>query len=216
MHAMPRSAELAESSSVTRVATSHQLLDSFRLPLLLADRRRKVIHANPAACELTALGDPFALRSGTLVCPQYENQTELSTALDNLFRHADADHDHARKRVVLSLSLRDGKRVPVVLLTLHRRSSSHHDVMTHRVLICVSRAPGSSPDVPALQRIFGLTRAEARLAAAIAAGASPAICARELNVKISTVRTQLNSVYRKTGSRTQAQLVAQTLSLAIV
>src|SRR4029078_5911489 len=90
MHAMPRSAELAESSRVTRVATSHQLLDSFRLPLFLADRRRKVIHANPAACELTALGDPFALRSGTLVCPQYENQTELSHAARHLVPPAGA------------------------------------------------------------------------------------------------------------------------------
>jgi DNA-binding CsgD family transcriptional regulator len=59
-----------------------------------------------------------------------------------------------------------------------------------------------------LARLFGLTRAEAQLAAALAEGASLKEIADTRAVKISTVRTQAQMVLDKAGVSRQAEFVA--------
>jgi DNA-binding CsgD family transcriptional regulator len=59
----------------------------------------------------------------------------------------------------------------------------------------------------ALQLQFGLTRAEIAIALAILRGDGLAAAARRLGVFATTARTHLDNVFRKTGTRRQAQLV---------
>lgn len=59
-----------------------------------------------------------------------------------------------------------------------------------------------------LRRMFGLTRAEAEVALALAAGEAPEIIADARKVSVATVRTQLKSIYSKMGVHRQAELVA--------
>ncbi|MEE4251978.1 MAG: helix-turn-helix transcriptional regulator, partial [Alcanivoracaceae bacterium] len=59
---------------------------------------------------------------------------------------------------------------------------------------------------PLLSELLGLTNAEARTAAAVARGMSPAEMARSFNLSVHTVRSQLKSVFRKTGTSSQSQL----------
>ena len=63
---------------------------------------------------------------------------------------------------------------------------------------------------------YGLTCAEARLAAMIAEGQETKICSRALEVKTSTLRSHLSSIYRKTGANGKADLVRLVLSLCVV
>jgi DNA-binding CsgD family transcriptional regulator len=56
-------------------------------------------------------------------------------------------------------------------------------------------------------RLFRLTPAEARLAAGIATGASLNEVADSLGIGRETARTQLRSVFAKTGTTRQAELV---------
>ena len=68
-----------------------------------------------------------------------------------------------------------------------------------------------TPAVPSeelLAALFGLSRAEARLALGMLAGRSATECARLAGVGLATIRTQLHSIFTKTGVRRQAQLVA--------
>jgi DNA-binding CsgD family transcriptional regulator len=64
------------------------------------------------------------------------------------------------------------------------------------------------PKPPTLQRLFGLTSAESRVAAGIATGLSLTDLAHLQRVSRATVRTQLASIFRKTHTRRQAELVA--------
>lgn len=57
--------------------------------------------------------------------------------------------------------------------------------------------------------IFGLTAAEARVAVQLAGGYSLAEIAEANGVNISTLRAQLRSVYAKTGTNKQAELVSR-------
>lgn len=57
-----------------------------------------------------------------------------------------------------------------------------------------------------LGQLLGLTAAEARTAAAVARGMSPAELARAFTLSVHTARSQLKSVFRKTGTSSQSQL----------
>lgn len=59
----------------------------------------------------------------------------------------------------------------------------------------------------ALQRRYGLTDAEARVAIAIAEGRSVAECARRLDIGDATVRSHLKHVFDKTDTHRQVELV---------
>ena len=67
-----------------------------------------------------------------------------------------------------------------------------------------------------LRAAFGLSKAEARLALYLAAGASLASMAEAFDVKLTTIRSQLQQVFSKTGTSRQAELVALLLSRGYV
>jgi DNA-binding CsgD family transcriptional regulator len=59
-----------------------------------------------------------------------------------------------------------------------------------------------------LRTRFRFTQTQARLAEMLCQGMRPTAAAEELGVKISTVRTHVGQMYEKTGTHSQAQLVA--------
>ncbi len=60
----------------------------------------------------------------------------------------------------------------------------------------------------AMRKRFRFTRTQARLAEMLCQGMRPTAAAEQLGVKISTIRTHVGQMYEKTGTHTQAQLVA--------
>lgn len=58
-----------------------------------------------------------------------------------------------------------------------------------------------------LEALFDLTPAESRVAHLIAGGRTVGETAQSLSVKSATVRSQLKSIFRKTGTQRQAELV---------
>ena len=63
------------------------------------------------------------------------------------------------------------------------------------------------PQIAFLKDRFDLTPAEARLVARLMTGESLRSCAKALGIKYETVRTHLKSIFQKTGTRRQAELV---------
>jgi DNA-binding CsgD family transcriptional regulator len=64
--------------------------------------------------------------------------------------------------------------------------------------------------------LFALTGAEERLLAHLAAGLNLSTTAESLRVSIHTARSQLKAIQRKTGWRTQGELVRMVQQLSIV
>jgi DNA-binding CsgD family transcriptional regulator len=81
------------------------------------------------------------------------------------------------------------------------------------VLLALSD-PEAQPELPerAVQRIFRLSPAEARMAVALARGLSPAEYAATARVTHETARSRLKVIFRKTGARRQGELVRQLLT----
>jgi len=59
-----------------------------------------------------------------------------------------------------------------------------------------------------LATMFGLSRAEARLAALLGSGVPLAEAAERLSIRYETARTQLKSIFVKTDTHRQADVVA--------
>jgi len=74
----------------------------------------------------------------------------------------------------------------------------------------------STCPIHALMDLYGLTRAEARLASAMAAGKSVGDAARDFGIKTGTARIELSNIYSKTETHRQAELVRLLLSTAIL
>ncbi len=81
------------------------------------------------------------------------------------------------------------------------------------LLTLTALGPRPGPPAAILAKAFRLTPSEAKLASIIARGAAPETAARELNVSRETVRNQLKSVFAKTGTHRQGELVALLLQV---
>jgi DNA-binding CsgD family transcriptional regulator len=74
-------------------------------------------------------------------------------------------------------------------------------------LIVIGDPAVDAPSLDVYRELFGLSAAEAALLAALARGTSVADWAAERGVSVATVRTQLRSLFDKTGTDTQARLL---------
>lgn len=72
--------------------------------------------------------------------------------------------------------------------------------------------PPAGPPPAVLRALFGLTSAEARLAAKLAQGPSLDEIATEFGIHIETARNQLKSIFLKTDIHRQSELVRLVLS----
>ena len=76
------------------------------------------------------------------------------------------------------------------------------------VIILIDPDDASRPPQAALQVAFGLSEAEARLAARLASGELLEMATEQLGIAKETGRSQLKSIFAKTGVHRQAELVA--------
>ena len=83
------------------------------------------------------------------------------------------------------------------------------------VWILNTEAP-ALPSEELLSALFGLSRAEARLAIGLLMGRTAAEHARHAGVGVATIRSQLHRIFSKTGVRRQAQLIALLLKVPVV
>ncbi len=84
------------------------------------------------------------------------------------------------------------------------------------VLVLIDLADTAQPAPTPLERIFGLTKAEARLAIQFAGGRSPAEIGKQSGLSMGTVRSHLAAVFAKTQTKRQGELVALLARIAVL
>ena len=104
---------------------------------------------------------------------------------------------------------------PWLLIEAMPVTSASNDIFEGcRALLVVSDLSRASiTDAAVLSLVFGLTSAEARLAAAICEGQDLNAASASFGVSRETLRSQLKTVFAKTGSRRQAELVARAAQI---
>ncbi|WP_246690135.1 helix-turn-helix transcriptional regulator [Methylobacterium sp. WL7] len=163
---------------------------------LVLSTRGHVLAANPEA--LRILRETFDIADGDLDLHDGTGRDVIKRLLAK-----------ARTRIQLDgenwmLTTRASRR-PLIMSTILVPVLGEKEPHTVLILIDLERTP--RPNTTALERIFGLTVAEARLAAVLAGGATVAEAAIAHKVSVATVRTQLAAIFAKTHTSRQAELV---------
>lgn len=96
----------------------------------------------------------------------------------------------------------------VFVTPLPATSPINQDWQTPLALILVIENGKVLSPLHLLGRLYDLSAAELRVSSALLAGKSPEEYAQEAGITLNTVRTQLKSLFRKTGTHRQSELVA--------
>jgi DNA-binding CsgD family transcriptional regulator/PAS domain-containing protein len=183
-----------------RADTLAELFDSMRVAAVVTDRFGAVQYRNAAAAALLAEGDGIACAHDRVVAAEPAATRALHEAI---FRAAVGTDDAGRTLVLLPR--RD--RTSDLLVSVARIAAGGPAHQLHAAVFVLDPEQRYEGDAEALQRLFGLTRAEAAVMVAIGAGSTAREAAAALGRSYETVRTQLKTIYSKTGARSQADLV---------
>jgi DNA-binding CsgD family transcriptional regulator len=182
--------------------------------VLLLERDRRVKFANRAARTMADAADAFSLRRGQLEILDREQDAKFQRLVAGATGEL-PDIDAPRGGVI-RLARRSGKpSFTVTVAPVKRETSGISDEPLALVLISDPDAT-AIPSSETLHQLFGLSASEIRVAERLMMGDSPEQAAAFLQVKTSTVRWHLVSMYRKTGTNRQAELVRLLLSLAMI
>lgn len=190
-------------------ASLQSALDSLSMGVILLASKGHVVTMNRAAERL--LADSNSLRVSR---EGLRAESALEAAhLDHLIAEATANSDaRLRSAAVLTISRYD--RPPLLLVVSAVRGFEVDKVHPVRAIVFVSDpAQRVRPTCDTLRALYGLTPAEYRLAMLLADGYEPAAIAELVGVSRNTLKTQLASIYRKTDTSRQAQLVRLLLQL---
>jgi DNA-binding CsgD family transcriptional regulator len=190
-------------------ALQHQLLDEMPLGAVIADNGRRVLFANAAARAIFAAGDGLSLVEGRLQAARAFETNALAAHLRGAARSAPAPGDAA-----LLVARPSGKPSFALLVAPLRPVGEDEDLAAARMTVLLADLDGrGSALAPRLMQLFGLSKAEARVAAGVAEGRRLQEIAQASDVRMPTVRTQLRAALKKIGVARQADLVRVVLTL---
>ncbi|MET0357994.1 MAG: helix-turn-helix transcriptional regulator [Pararhizobium sp.] len=178
--------------------------------LFFLDRSGRVTHANKAGTRMRQIGtDLYCDRTGRLNMRDPRADLALRDALQQIsnaeYRQLKGDFAIRRKGAASSSAT-------IVPFRNGREQAIFKGIFESRPIAMLLVRDPSATALPTTLHGFGLTPAEISLALAIAQGMSPRDYAEARGVSLHTVRTQLKSVYAKTDTNRQSQLVALALS----
>ena len=171
-----------------------------------------VLDETGRAQRLNAMAEQMVRRQDVLRMPAGQLTAADANAmrrLDGMIRRALSDDPDARCGGALALATPRGARPIQVTVT----PVSAERALPHRVgrmaIVCATDL-NRKVELPEdrLRALFGLTKAECRVALALFDGESPKEAAERLRVSVQTVRNQLASVYDKLGVRSQMEMTS--------
>jgi DNA-binding CsgD family transcriptional regulator len=183
-------------------------MEGLSLPAFVCDRAGRVKACTPAAEALVWEGRGLQLRQGQLQAGSPGTNKELQDAIDaaalGLVRPG---APLVRSVIICALH---PQTAPIILEVIALPTRSLEFTFAPRVLIVIRGRNGSERRKTAiLQRAFGLTAAEAEVAALVATGRSAEEIAAQRGVAVGTVRIQIKAAMAKTGVGRQAELAAR-------
>lgn len=180
---------------------------------VVLNRHAEIDHHNTRGLSFLRNNDSIGIRHGQLFCRNPQCQARFSDAIaktidsgktTNLLVHP---VEHPNQRLSMSLA-----RIPL------SRASNEMPQEAHASVLCLIARLDRRRFATArqLMELFGLSTAEARLARALCQGSSLEQYAIDGGLKMPTVRTQLRSVFAKTGTDKQPALIRLLAGIPVV
>lgn len=182
------------------------LLDCLSSAVILLDEHGRTIFVNRAAQRLLAMQDGLFVEHGCIAAALPRDRDALRLLVLQAARKRACDALHSGG--ALSISRPSMRRPYNVLVTpVGPRHASAHGPEAVVALFVADPDDRTQSQAETLMRLFALTPAEARLAAGLGTGATMVEVADALGIGRETARSHLRSVFAKTGTTRQAELV---------
>jgi DNA-binding CsgD family transcriptional regulator len=178
------------------------------LAVLLLDEHAVCVFASQKAERIMRHGDGLHLRNGQLSAERNSESLALLSLITKTIATATSGALQPAAPVFVSRRTQGALRVSAIALS---RISPRLAVSTPRraaAILFIRDMDDDSKSLPRLLAVvYGLTRAEARIAILLFEGSSLVEAAAANGVSIETVRVQLKSIFQKTGVHRQSALI---------
>jgi DNA-binding CsgD family transcriptional regulator/PAS domain-containing protein len=183
-----------------RTAALEHTLERFNCGLAVLDDTGRVLEANLITEQLLQAGEGVWRTSTGLLKLREPADGELKGWLKS-------GVPPAKSNGLLCVQRRDTLPLSLLLTPLPRARTTwlSDDPRWLMLLFDRTRRIGAASEL--LERDLGISAREAQVATRLFEGFSPLDIAHQLRVSLETVRTQLKSIFRKTGTSSQAELL---------
>jgi DNA-binding CsgD family transcriptional regulator len=193
------------STAVGRVMLSNvgNALGFIKRAAIALDRFGSVLSVNPLAGNILAGGD-INISGQRLVMRDPRAQSIFNNFLDRLRITSDLG-----ALDVAPIVIRREARQPIVMRVLPVDGAARSPFLGARAILILSGAEqGEAEQLAMLREAFGLTPSEAKITLYLADGKSLEEAAQEMAIAHETTRSHLKSIFRKTGTHRQGELIA--------
>lgn len=182
-------------------------------PFALMDSHGKIVHLSAEAAALLEELPQANVGNQRLNLQDPRQQSELLRLLNEVTRPEGDSQFGPGGVITLPLSRNQGIRCLVSPLRGNPLSQQYSGTQ-QPLAIVYFQDPRTEVyiDLDCLTRLYGLSEAESRVAAGISRGLGPQQIADTYQISVHTVRTQLKSVFYKTGTTRQSELAKEVLT----
>lgn len=205
----------------TQALVGHALVDKLNQPVVLTTTDGKVIHTNSTANRLLESNSLVSVKNGLLTMPP-PAQNRFLADCDAIERSIKENNPVSKgaTEVFTSLQLHGLEASPEAeKLYAFYTSLIPQYVMgsfgLRPLMLLMFYHPDSTPQIDAslLMAAFDLTPAECQVASSLAHGNSIEEIAQDLHKQPDTIRRQLQSIYQKTSTHRQSELIRLLLQI---
>ncbi|MGH3644465.1 MAG: helix-turn-helix transcriptional regulator [Mycobacterium sp.] len=187
-----------------------EAVDSMRHGVFVVAPGSAVRYLNRIAEDIVAAGDGPRVRSGRLGLGLPSLDVTLQQIISNALGCNDS---HARSGGSLLCPRTEGRRSYVIHVVPFTSSGPDGD-RPRALVIVIDPERQAEPPRDLLNRLYGLTRAEAEIALRVLRGDGLKPISEEMSLSLATVKTHLHHVFSKTETHRQAELVRLLLTIA--
>jgi DNA-binding CsgD family transcriptional regulator len=188
----------------SRVNDLETTLDQLASALVMIDASGKTVFVNMSARQILDRNDGLCLKNGRLTVQSIPENARLREI--EVKAILSCNGKTATNPGVMLVSRKIGRPLQLVASPLRSVTGT---MPGKAVAVLFITDPDSRPAAPdeVLRILFGLTRAESRLAISLLDGNSLSESADLNKVGQETVRSQIKSIFQKTGTRRQGELI---------
>jgi DNA-binding CsgD family transcriptional regulator/PAS domain-containing protein len=189
-----------------------EALDVLRHGVVLTNEAGAVLHANRSAEQMVQTGGPIGICGGMLRAKSRHANGELRKAIQLA-----ANDESQIGKTGTAIRLTEPDVAPIFAHVLPMTGGELRTRLqpSAAAAVFIEVAPDRpSSSLDAVAAGFQLTPAETRVLAGLVSGRTLAETADDLGIARTTARTHLDSIFRKTGTSRQAELMILTTRLA--
>lgn len=210
---MAKSVELARTYSILQKQYNAVLtaLDNVEVGICIVQRNGSVIISNTEAERILSMKDGIKLsRTGHIFCEDSEKNSTIKNAIEETSSTAAGGNELYEK--TLSIQRPSGK--PAFIMEISPLSDSAAEIEKYlkgSLIILIDPTNHASFEVSRVALAYELTNTEATISKYLVDGWKNYDIAEDRNVSVETVKTQIASILRKTGTQGRSELIRLAL-----